>query len=100
MKEFKLYVLEDKEIKDAFKKEGIEILYLDGEKGRIYPQSKNEDDWDKLSKKYKFPIQQIIARHALGLGDDMTGYLFGPDGDQSLPGFNCFVPVPLSEYHW
>lgn len=100
MQEFKLYTLTDEEIIDAFKKEGLEISYIDGEKGGIYPELKNEDDWDKLDKKFKFPIEQIIAKNALGLGDDMTGYLFGPDGNQILPGRNCFVPVPLSEYRW
>ena len=99
MQEFKLYTLSDEEIINAFKKEGVEISYVDGDKGCIYPKFKNKADWEKLKKKFQYPISQVIAQNALGLGDDMTGYLFCSDGDQSLPGFNCFVPVPLSEYH-
>lgn len=100
MQEFKLYTLSDEEIIDAFKKEGVEVSYVDGDKGCIYPEFKNKADWEKLDEKFQYPIEQIIAKNALGLGDDMTGYLFGSDGNQILPGRNCFIPVPLSEYRW
>lgn len=100
MKEFKLYTISEEEIIDAFKKAGVEVDYVYGYMGCVSPQLKNEDDWDELYEKYEYPTGQIITKYAFGLGDDMGGYLFCPDGDQSLPGDFCFIPIPLSECHW
>lgn len=44
MQEFKLYTVSEREIIDAFAKEGIEIYIVDWDKGNVYPSSNGKDD--------------------------------------------------------
>lgn len=100
MKEFKLYTVSEREIIDAFAKEGIEISFVDCDKGIVYPELKTETDvllWDKKDeefcdgKKY-FLMDYIMCKHLLNI-EPRECYIFAPDGDQSLPGLFNIVPL-------
>lgn len=100
MKEFKLYTVSEQEIKDAFSKEGIEISFVDWDKGNVYPSSNGEDGsslWRKKSEelckdgKY-WLMDYIVCKHLLNI-EPRRCSIFAPDGDQSLPGLFNIVPL-------
>lgn len=100
MQEFKLYTVSEREIIDAFAKEGIEISIVDWDKGNVYPSSNGKDGyslWDKKEeefcngKEYRL-MDYIVCKHLLDI-EPCKCSIFAPDGDQRLPGLFNIVPL-------
>lgn len=92
MEKKELYILSEKDIIGAFEKEGIKIDEPSYDMGCIcYSVLEGEEKFEEISEKHCWVAEYVIAKNLFEGAKD--GYLFCPDGDQSLPGEFNFVPI-------